>query len=603
MKLKTLKLRSFRGYHNIEVDFDKDFNVIIGENDVGKSTILEALEIFFNNDLIKLEREDLNVKGDKDELSIGVVFEIDKDKQYCIDSTNMTNLGEEYLLNEKGDLEIHKVWNCSGKKITASCLTIFLKANYLSEYKDNPLISLKISELRAELKMLESEINEYESVKKDTSSSIRRAIYSASENKDTELISIPMNSKDGKKLYESISREFPMFFLFQSDRGNMDSDKEIQDPLKVITKEVIKEVEDELDKVKEKIQDRAIEIGEKTLEKLSEMSPDIAKVLRPNIKHKAWDSLFSFTFESDEGIPMNKRGSGVRRLIILNYFRAEAERKNTEKKQIIYAIEEPETAQHPNHQIMLMKALLELGEQDNRQVIITTHTPEIAKMVSSKNLILIKREEDKPTIIEGENKLENIAHTLGLLPYYAKLAICVEGEFDILFLKGINAAIDELKNIIDLEKENITFIPMIGSNLTNWITRDYLGGSNIIEYHIYDKDNDGKYEKYIKKIKERDDGSMADLTERREMENYIHHSLIESHFNICVRDKVEGWDVVDVPTLVFDKTGREMKKSDIKRIINGQLVQGMTKEYLEEMGAYTEVKSWFEKIKLLYMTC
>ena len=55
MKLKTLKLRSFRGYHNIEVDFDKDFNVIIGENDVGKSTILEALEIFFNNDLIKLE--------------------------------------------------------------------------------------------------------------------------------------------------------------------------------------------------------------------------------------------------------------------------------------------------------------------------------------------------------------------------------------------------------------------------------------------------------------------------------------------------------------------------------------------------------------------
>lgn len=46
MKLKKIKLINFRGYKKFEVDFDNNFNVIIGRNDIGKSTILEALEIF-----------------------------------------------------------------------------------------------------------------------------------------------------------------------------------------------------------------------------------------------------------------------------------------------------------------------------------------------------------------------------------------------------------------------------------------------------------------------------------------------------------------------------------------------------------------------------
>lgn len=46
MELKTVKLRNFRGYKesiNIEMD---NLIAFIGKNDAGKSTILEALEIF-----------------------------------------------------------------------------------------------------------------------------------------------------------------------------------------------------------------------------------------------------------------------------------------------------------------------------------------------------------------------------------------------------------------------------------------------------------------------------------------------------------------------------------------------------------------------------
>lgn len=42
MKLKRIKLKNFRGYSQ-ETTFEvTDLNVIIGKNDIGKSTILEA---------------------------------------------------------------------------------------------------------------------------------------------------------------------------------------------------------------------------------------------------------------------------------------------------------------------------------------------------------------------------------------------------------------------------------------------------------------------------------------------------------------------------------------------------------------------------------
>jgi hypothetical protein len=39
------------------------------------------------------------------------------------------------------------------------------------------------------------------------------------------------------------------------------------------------------------------------------------------------------------------------------------------------------------------------------------------------------------------------------MPYLSKLVICVEGEYDIKFIKNINQNIPELKEIIDLETE------------------------------------------------------------------------------------------------------------------------------------------------------
>ena len=115
-------------------------------------------------------------------------------------------------------------------------------------------------------------------------------------------------------------------------------------------KEAIKQKETELKDIVSHVEKEVKKIAQKTLEKLNEMDPSLSRQLNPQFATSKWESLFKVSITGDEDIPLNKRGSGVRRLVLLNFFRAKAEQSNKERTNapVIYAIEEPETSQHPN---------------------------------------------------------------------------------------------------------------------------------------------------------------------------------------------------------------------------------------------------------------
>ncbi|KUP09738.1 hypothetical protein Q73_01350 [Bacillus coahuilensis m2-6] len=324
---------------------------------------------------------------------------------------------------------------------------------------------------------------------------------------------------------------------------------------------------------------------------------------------KSWDSLFSFDLESDDGISLNKRGSGVKRLILLSYFRAEAERISSEEnnKNIIYGIEEPETSQHPDFQKMIIESLRSISEDIKHQVIITTHTPEIAKMVDVEEIIFIKKENNTPKVVKEDIlKIRGIVDTLGILPTIeSKVVICVEGENDVNFIMNINQSIQELRDIIDLKEHKISILPLSGSQLIRWVNRNYLSNSNVIEFHIYDADKQ-EYKDVIDKMKIDNDGRRyGTITERLEMENYIPPNLIQEQFKIDLDIQNAEWEKLDVPKYLLDRIlanikctkEREMK---IKEILNGSITKKMTKIHLEEMGCFEEIKSWFEQVHSLY---
>ena len=88
-----------------------------------------------------------------------------------------------------------------------------------------------------------------------------------------------------------------------------------------------------------------------------------------------------------------KEGSGVKRLVLLSFFRAEAERRLNEDDNagVIYAIEEPETSQHADNQRLLIEAFKTLAATEHTQVILTTHSSFIVKQLDFANLRLIKK--------------------------------------------------------------------------------------------------------------------------------------------------------------------------------------------------------------------
>src|SRR5262245_22461443 len=112
MIIKSIILENFRAYRTRTVIPISRLTAFIGRNDAGKSTILEALDIFFEGGTIKIESADASKGGDQKNVRIGVVF-TELPAQLVLDSKAPTTLANEYLLNQDGDLEVHKVFNCA----------------------------------------------------------------------------------------------------------------------------------------------------------------------------------------------------------------------------------------------------------------------------------------------------------------------------------------------------------------------------------------------------------------------------------------------------------------------------------------------------------
>lgn len=599
MKLEKVKLKNFRSYREeVVVEFD-DITTLIGKNDIGKSTVLEALEIFFNNSTVKISSKDANVHSTDKKVEISCLFS--GITSVTIDATNETNLKSEYLLNEEGLLEVKKVYNCALKTPSEE---VFIHAFHPDLQMENHLIQLTTAKLKAIVQKHEIELSNVED--KRVNADYRSAIFNhfCDAKKSAQDISL---AKETKTLWDKLKLQLPIFTLFQADRSSSDGDAEVQDPMKLAIREALAEVENELEEIKEKVVKHTMTVTAATLEKLKEMDATLAESLIPQfVEEPKWNGIFKFSLEDSFGIPINKRGSGVRRLVLLNFFRAASERTFSESKRpIIYAIEEPETAQHPNNQRMLAEAFLTMSKRDNVQVILTTHVPGFASMMPYDSIRYIDFVNYEKIIRDSrvdENVLKNVSEVLGVMPSpvdkaKVKLAIVVEGNNDINALKHFSRIVSDknplIKNLND--NESVLFIMSGGSSLKYWVINQYLKSLGIPEFHLIDRDDEIKpqYQKYCDMINNRNDGSKAYLTTKREIENYIHPSRIKDYFGLESSFEIE--DFTDVPDIIKNLNG--MKHSTSKLYLNNEVLSLMTYEDLKEMDNYNEIEEvWLKEI-------
>ena len=45
MKIQKVIIKNYKIFKNYEIDFNKDLNILVGDNETGKSTILEAVNL------------------------------------------------------------------------------------------------------------------------------------------------------------------------------------------------------------------------------------------------------------------------------------------------------------------------------------------------------------------------------------------------------------------------------------------------------------------------------------------------------------------------------------------------------------------------------
>lgn len=615
MKIKKVIIENFRAFYgSIEIPMD-DLTVFIGKNDQGKSSILEAIDIFINEGkgIVKIEESDLNRKAKEEgeeEFKIGIIFK-ELPTDLVIDATNRTSLKDEYLLNQDGDLEIWKTFKIGKPPKT------FIKCSHPAN--DDFLKSLmqkKIKELQEFVKHKNIDSSSMDNRK---SADLRRMIRNYYEQKDgslkLQLLDIGINDEGIKDIWNNLRNYLPVYVLFHSDRKNIEQDDEIQDPLKIKIQEIFKRqnIQDKLQEIAEEIDKEIKDIANGIINKFNEISRNNLFInLEPNIpevESLKWHDVYkSIGFKTDNDVPLNKRGSGIRRLILISSFLAESEKKfssSSQQAHIIYAIEEPETSLHPDLQKILIDSIITLSENGKHQIFFSTHSPALIRIINTSAIRYIEQLNGEAKVnLFDDHVMDKIVKNLGLLPTVGKVIICVEGKNDEKFLKNINENIDELKNIINLKEKIesglIAILPMGGSKLGDFINRYVLENTNVIEFHLYDKDEDEKYKNSIENVKNRKDGSYGVLTKKREIENYIPKEIIETEFNIILDNiDVDNWDEEDIPKKVLEKCP-DIKETAIKEKLCRSCSQKLTKEHLVKMSAWEEIEGWFKKIKEIF---
>lgn len=56
MKIRKLHIENFKGFENLEIDFHPNFNIVVGINGTGKSTVLEAAKIAIGSLFLELDK-------------------------------------------------------------------------------------------------------------------------------------------------------------------------------------------------------------------------------------------------------------------------------------------------------------------------------------------------------------------------------------------------------------------------------------------------------------------------------------------------------------------------------------------------------------------
>lgn len=202
-----------------------------------------------------------------------------------------------------------------------------------------------------------------------------------------------------------------------------------------------------------------------TLQEFLPNVKDVAVGISEDARYRALRRSCEIVIDDGTATALDKKGDGVQSLAALSLMK-HASHSGSSNRQLVLAIEEPESHLHPRAIHQLREVLDDLSSQ--HQVILTTHCPLFVDRTNLKSNILVNNKKASPA-----KNIEELRDTLGVRASdnlrNAEIALVVEGEED---RKALTA-------LLPLTSKRI------GAALqTGFIVVDSLGGGTNLSYKL-----------------------------------------------------------------------------------------------------------------------